>query len=94
MRAQLDILGKQFSPSTQSGQSIETALGKIFPNNKEETRVQKIRRTMGEEISALSDEDIINYITEFQYLIDAWLDEYEVKAFNKTLSKLRKEGLR
>lgn len=93
MHAQLDILGKQCSASTQNGQSIETALGRIFPNHKEESRVQKIRRTMGAEICVLSDEEIVNYITEFQYLIDGWLDEYEEKAFNKTLSRLRKEGL-
>lgn len=93
MQAQLGLLGKQCSANSQSGQSIEAALGRIFPNHKEETRVQKIRRTMGEEISALSDEEVVNYITEFQYLIDGWLDEYEEQAFNKTLSKLRKEGL-
>jgi len=41
---------------------------------------------MGDDVKDLSDEDLEVYLTEFQYLIDAWLDEYEKEAFdNKTL---------
>lgn len=92
MQAQLQLIQKQSSSTTKGAKSIEAALGRIFPSQREETRVQKVRRIMGEEIITLTDEEVISYITEFQFLVDVWLDEYEIKAFSKTLNQLKKEG--
>ena len=48
---------------------------------------------MGDDVKDLSDEDLEVFLTEFQYLIDCWLDEYEKQVFNnKTLKELMKEG--
>jgi hypothetical protein len=73
---------KTVNPITQYGKTFETALQHIFPAKQEETRIQKARLIMG---------DV--YLTNFQYLIDSWLDEYEKQVFdNKTLKEKLKEG--
>lgn len=73
--------------------SLETTLQHIFPEKAEDTRILKARRIMGDEIKELSDEDLEVYLTEFQYLIDAWLDDYEKQIFSGvTLQQMLKEG--
>jgi hypothetical protein len=73
--------------------SIDTALRQIFTPASEETRVQKARRAMGDSVAALCDEDIEVYLTEFQYLIDKWLDEYESSVFDgQTLRQVLGQG--
>jgi hypothetical protein len=68
---------------------FESTLSKIFPGKQEETRIQKARLIMGDDVKDLSDEDLEVFLTEFQYLIDCWLDEYEKQVFNnKTLREL------
>jgi len=37
---------------------------------------------MGELVTDLSDEELEVYMTEFQYLIDAWFDDFERQAFD------------
>jgi len=70
------------------GRTLSTTLQNIFPEKQEETRIQKARLIMGDDIKDLSDEDLEVYLTEFQYLIDSWLDEYEKQVFsNKTLKE-------
>jgi len=77
------------NPITQYGKTFETALQHIFPAKQEETRIQKARLIMGDDIKDLSDEDLDVYLTNFQYLIDSWLDEYEKQVFdNKTLKEI------
>ena len=71
---------------TKHGKIFETTLSNIFPDKQEETRIQKARRIMGDDVKNLSDEDLEVFLTEFQYLIDCWLDEYEKQQFDgKTL---------
>jgi len=84
---------KTVNPITQYGKTFETALQHIFPAKQEETRIQKARLIMGDDVKDLSDEDLDVYLTNFQYLIDSWLDEYEKQVFNnKTLKEILKEG--
>ncbi len=72
---------------------FESTLSNIFPSKQEETRIQNARLIMGEDVKHLSDEDLEVFLTEFQYLIDCWLDEYEKQVFNnKTLKEIIKEG--
>jgi hypothetical protein len=69
--------------------TFENALNNIFPDKQEETLIQKARLIMGDDVKDLSDEDLEVFLTEFQYLIDCWLDEYERQVFNnKTLREL------
>lgn len=72
--------------------SLSAALGKIFPTSQEVSRVQQARRIMGDEIKGLSDENLEECLTEFQFLIDSWLDEFERAAYDgKTLREVTKE---
>jgi len=45
---------------------------------------------MGDLVVPLADEDIEAYVTEFQYLIDGWLDDFERQAFDG--QTLKQEG--
>lgn len=70
----------------------DKTLSTIFPSTKDETKLQKARRILGDEVSAVSDDELGVYLAEFQFLLDSWLDEYERKVFNnKTLKELIKE---
>jgi hypothetical protein len=69
--------------------NLDTALKTIFPSTQEETKVQKARKIMGSVVDELSDQQLQNYLTEFQYLVDEWIDEYEKNVFNnKTLKEV------
>lgn len=73
--------------------SLETTLKTIFPDQREESKLQKSRRILGDTVADLSDEELGTYLTEFQYLIDSWLDNFEKQIFNeKTLAQLLREG--
>jgi len=73
--------------------SLKTTLKSIFPEKQVENRLLKARQIMGEAIHELSDEELESFITEFQYLIDAWVDSFEKQVFeNKTLKQLLREG--
>ena len=78
--------------SSHQYRSIESALTKIFPTNKEVTRVQRARQILGNEVLELSDDDLDACLTEFQYLVDCWFDEYEKQAYGgKLLREIIKE---
>ena len=75
-----------------SNKSVEETLNTIFPSQREESKIQRARRIMGEEVAKLSDQELEAYITEFEFLIDSWLDEFEKCCFdNRTLRQLIKE---
>ena len=73
------------SPQVQ----LENALNAIFPLPTEENQINSARRKLGETAKILTDEQIECMVTDFQYLIDTWLDEFECEVFGgKTLKKL------
>lgn len=73
-------------------QPLDEALNRIFTSPQEETRLTRVRRIMGDTVSEVSDEDLEIYLTEFQYLIDSWLDEFERLAYDGlTLKQLLQE---
>lgn len=73
--------------------SIETVLSDIFPTRKEENNLQKARRMLGDIAASLSDQELESYLTQFEFLLDSWLDDFERQIFdNKTLIELLKEG--
>ena len=61
---------------------FENAFKEIFPQNTEENTIIKMRRMFGEKGKELSDEQIQCLNTEFQFLVDTWLDEFEKDVFN------------
>ena len=73
-------------------QSLDSALRKIFPEQQEETRLQKVRRIMGDAVSDLSDHELDVCISGFQQMLECWLDEFEKDVFNNlTLKQLLRE---
>ncbi len=81
----------KFNGLSDSRQSIDAAMQRIF-SSPPETRLLQVRRIMGTTVMEVSDEDLEVYITEIQYLIEAWFDEFERQAFDGvTLKQLIQE---
>lgn len=79
--------------SSSQCKSLESALKTIFPSQKDESRLIKARRILGEIALDIPDEELERNLTEFQFLLDSWLDSFEKQVFNgKTLDQLLKEG--
>ena len=73
--------------------TLESALNNLFVGSKEENRILQARLILGEAVANLSDEELKTYITEFQTLLESWLDTFEKQLFeNKTLKQLLKEA--
>jgi len=65
----------------------------IFPESSEENKVQKARAVLGDAVGEIPDEELAIYLTQFQYLLDSWLDIFEKQIFNNlTLGELLREG--
>lgn len=60
---------------------LDSSFNRIFTHNPEEKMVLKMRRMLGDTATTLSDEKVECLATEFQFLINAWLDEYERDVF-------------
>ncbi len=73
--------------------ALESSLNSILPTRPEETNVIRTRKMLGETAQELSDEQIECIVSEFQFLINSWLDEYEQDVFNgMTLKEILHEG--
>ena len=78
-------------PSIQSNPHIEltNALSSIFPTKTEETKATRTRRILGDTAKTLSDEQIEAITTQFQFLVETWLDQFEKDVFEgQTLKEL------
>ncbi len=74
-------------------QNQKITLSSIFPTRQEENKLTKARRILGEIGKDIPDPIFETHLTEFQYLVDSWLDEYERSVFdNKTLKEVLWEG--
>ncbi len=72
---------------------LENALNSLFPDQSEENKVLRTRKHLGEVGKDLSDVQVETIISEFQFLIDTWLDEYETEVFNgQTLKEVLNGG--
>jgi|ADGO01.1.fsa_nt_gi hypothetical protein len=79
--------------SFENMQSLDAALSQIFKSRQEETRTEKARRAMAGAVDSLTDEELDIQLTEFQHLIDYWLDMFEQQLFDgKTLQQTLMEG--
>lgn len=78
----MTITERQTKPSSGPLLSIDIALRQIFPSSNEVSFLQNARRIMKTEVDNLSDEDLEVYLTEFQHIIDYYLDKYEAQIFN------------
>jgi hypothetical protein len=72
--------------------SLDAALQNVYGNLQEESRLQKARRIMGRLVAETSDEELDIYVTELEYLITSWLDEFECQVYEGlTLKQLLQE---
>ncbi|HUD45172.1 MAG TPA: hypothetical protein VMR41_06515 [Patescibacteria group bacterium] len=72
---------------------LEKAINSIFLDQSEENKIIKTRKHLGEIGKAFSDEQVECIITNFQFLIDTWMDEYEKDVFNEmTLREVINKG--
>lgn len=90
----LMVRERDFKKSAGNHQAnLENTLKSIFPDRKEENTLEHARRILGDSVLDLSSDDLKNRLTEFQYLLDCWLDNFEKGIFNnKTLEQLLREG--
>ncbi len=78
-----------FSP--ERTKALEHGLSSFFQGQQEETRLTQARRILGSSVMNLSDQDLEVKITEFQYLIERWMDAFERSIFNnQTLTQVVK----
>ena len=81
----MEILKSPFDPQA----SLETTLNRIFPLDTEETKYASAKGKLGETAKIFTDEQVKIMVTDFQYLIEIWLDEFEKEVFSgKTLKEL------
>lgn len=73
-------------------ESLEKTIATILPSTAEENKTSKMRSLLGEAALSLTDEKIECIRSEFQFLMESWLDEFERNVFdNKTLKELLNE---
>ncbi len=60
---------------------LDNSFNRIFNQNFEEKIVLQMRKMLGEKANTLTDEKVECLATEFQFLINTWLDEYERDVF-------------
>ncbi len=63
-------------------QALNHAAKSIFSQDMQDSVLLRTRKNLGEISKALSDDQVETIITEFQFLIGSWLDEYEKELFN------------
>lgn len=79
--------------SESKGTSIESALENIFSIDQTESKLAKARKILGEVATTLSDSQLQTHLTEFEFLLDCWMDEFERQIFdNRTLREVLREG--
>ena len=69
-------------PSPDLFDPLKKAFKEIFPQNMEEATITRMRKILGEKAKEMSDDQVQCIATEFQFLIDNWLDEFEKNVFN------------
>lgn len=68
---------------------IEQVVNKIFTTDKEQNKFQKARKILGESSKDITDEQLENYLSEFEYLASCWLETFERQAFDgRTLDEI------
>lgn len=79
------------NPSSDSfnPQGTYDQINQLFnEQDKQQKEVQEAREILGESAKDLTDSQVYDLISEVQYLVDSWLEEYERSVFDgKTLDE-------
>lgn len=72
---------------------IEKSLESIFPEDYQQTKINKARNVLGSLAESYTDPQIETMLTDFEYLSSCWLDLFEKKIFGgKTLREVMGEN--
>jgi len=72
--------------------SLNNLIRNVLPENYDDPNITRTRRHLGKVAEKLSDEQLLCIISEFQFLVNSWLDEYEKGVFaGKTLREIINE---
>ncbi len=74
-------------------ETFHKSLNDLFPEQQyDEKKVQKAKEILGEVADGFTPEQLKDIVTEIQYLVDSWLDDFERDVFpGKTLKELLHE---
>ncbi len=87
--AVIEVYDAPMNPLNQ----LEHTIATIFPTNQEENKIIKARGVLGETARDFTDEQLGYLVTDFEYLVDSWLDLFEKRVFaGKTLRELLGES--
>jgi hypothetical protein len=85
---QQDTLG----PILSHRKAFESSFNSLLPELQEESKIQKARAILGNIAVDMTDEELSVYLTQFEYLVESWIDEFERQQFNGlTLQQLLRE---
>ncbi len=88
----IPVESAKYSPIKNPKIALENVLSEIFPQPTEENKVYRTRQLLGSRAQNLSDEEIETIISEFDYLINTWLDVFEKNIFQgMTLKEILKD---
>src|SRR5579872_5250378 len=81
--------------SSQAYQSLDKALGSIFPQPSEQAKTERARRILGEVASNLTDHELVISLAKLQYLVEYSMDIFERESYDgMTLKELLTKGER
>jgi len=99
--APLQLVLNEITPRTQQeiihhqnkSKSIKKSLDQLFPEQEyEEKNLQKVKEVLGTVAHEMSLEELKVAVTEVQFLVETWLDDFERGIFNGlTLKELLHE---
>lgn len=94
----LETILKEATPALQKQRNeipktVKDSLDTLFPEQRyEEKNLQKAKDILGVVANELTADQLKGVITEIQYLVDSWLDDYERNVFDGlTLKELLHE---
>lgn len=72
--------------------SLKESLDNIFPEQEYDKKLQKAKEVLGNLSKDLSTQQLRDVVTEIQYLVNTWLDDFEREIFKgQTLKELLHE---
>jgi hypothetical protein len=87
-----DILNLPNLPSNPqpSSQGTYDQINELFSNQDEQEKtIREAREILGDSVKDLADSQVYDLVTEVQFLVDSWLEDFERDVFDgKTLDEI------
>ena len=83
---------ESLAPILSHRKAFESSFNSLLPELQEESKIQQARGILGDTAKDMTDEELSVYLTQFEYLLEGWLDSYEKQLFNGlTLQQMLRE---